>query len=438
MAHAAYSAQTKADTHSTNESEKFLVLADLGEKLKDPASKWTDKHLLAYQLDLGSENGVLETFAADYTASCPILHPENSTQRVNSDKMYRLFEEITPAELLAPESELLQPWGPNSNGPDPLGPFKIALAQACNAAHGHEPRIHPERERGAPERPCFVSSAEAIDGSSSPRGLSSSDFEMGESGMDDDESEERSGIQEEVAVRLLIEFCRYVLQYCLEQPNAAGVEIRPRVERWRSTASVGSVESSGQDDGGIAQFRRLDENWAVDHPYLASFEVKRAQRLQHCRQTGKLDPVMPDSTLAQILGEAFCHFKFGIDYNAYLDAMNREAQRALVRDIKKDTSVRLLRSKPFDLRTAAGRKAAARHILALLRQHQKATTAPAPAEATTSDSDDNGPMDRQRVQSPSLTWGGLENNEVEEEIWLSHFTLAIECRSVVRSFFSSG
>ncbi|KAM3458606.1 hypothetical protein MY3296_000364 [Beauveria thailandica] len=59
------------------------------------------------------------------------------------------------------------------------------------------------------------------------------------------ESEERSGIQEEVAVRLLVEFTRYVLQCCLEQPSAAQIEVRPRIERWSSTAAVGSASSSG-------------------------------------------------------------------------------------------------------------------------------------------------------------------------------------------------
>ncbi|KAM3497299.1 hypothetical protein MY10362_009347, partial [Beauveria mimosiformis] len=228
MARGAYDARTPADIRKIAERESIYVLADLEDRLGYPASKWTYEHLVAFQLELGSENEVLETFAPGYTLLCPIICPDASPQRVNSSRTQELFREMPSEELLAPECELLS--GPGPHGPDPLGPFKVALAQARNVAHRRQPRVHPEREKRTVKRQDFVDSSNAIDGSSSPRLPSSSEFERGESEIDDDESEERSSIQEEVAVRLLVEFTRYVLQYCLEQTNAAKVEIRPRIE----------------------------------------------------------------------------------------------------------------------------------------------------------------------------------------------------------------
>lgn len=87
----------------------------------------------------------------------------------------------------------------------------------------------------------------------------------------------------------------------------------------------------------------------------------------------------------------FCHYKFGSDYSAYLDAAKEETQKVLVNDEMKDTSVRLLRSKPFDLGVSNGRKAAARHILSLLRWHQArdALQAAIDAELSSEDEDDS-------------------------------------------------
>lgn len=82
----------------------------------------------------------------------------------------------------------------------------------------------------------------------------------------------------------------------------------------------------------------------------------------------------------------FCHYKFGADYSAYLDASNKEAQKSLINDNNKDTSVRLIRSKPFDLAMSNGRRAAVRHILALLRRQQRQR---AEAEISSSDEDDS-------------------------------------------------
>lgn len=278
MTYGIYDAKTLADLHKISQREEVHILADLGHKLRHPASKWTHEHLVAYRLLIVSEKEVLETFAADYTLSCPILHPDSSSQSINQERMHHLLRELRPEELLAPESELLL------LGPDALGPFKVALAQARNVAYASDPDESPP----SPGRPArarqpvstqhgFVNSSEVIDGSSSPRQPpSSSDYEQGESDIDDDKSEARSGIQEEVAVRLLVEFTRYVLQCCLEQPNAAKLEVRPRIERWSSTAAVGSASSSGQDDGGIASFQRGPSGWIIDNALLASFEVKRA------------------------------------------------------------------------------------------------------------------------------------------------------------------
>ncbi|KAM3497126.1 hypothetical protein MY10362_009511 [Beauveria mimosiformis] len=259
MTRGIYDAKSLADIRKIGQREDVHVLVDLAHKLRYPASKWTYEHLVAYRLQIVSEKDVLETFAADYTFSCPILRPDSSPQCVNQDRVHHLLRELPPEELLVPESELLL------RGPDALGPFKVALAQARNVAHASDPDESPP----SPGRPArakqsvswqrgFVNSSEVIDGSSSPQQPpSSSSYEQGESDIDDDKSEERSGIQEEVAVRLLVEFTRYVLQCCLEQPSAAQLEVRPRIERWSSTAAVGSASSSGQDDGGIASFQRL-------------------------------------------------------------------------------------------------------------------------------------------------------------------------------------
>ncbi|KAM3548847.1 hypothetical protein ARSEF4850_009184 [Beauveria asiatica] len=60
MARGAYDARTPADIRKIAERESIYVLADLEDRLGYPASKWTYEHLVAFQLELGSENEVLQ------------------------------------------------------------------------------------------------------------------------------------------------------------------------------------------------------------------------------------------------------------------------------------------------------------------------------------------------------------------------------------------
>lgn len=42
---------------------------------------------------------------------------------------------------------------------------------------------------------------------------------------------------------------------------------------------------------------------------------------------------------------SFIHFKFSSDYLEYLDAVNEESQRAVIRDINKDAAMHMHRTK---------------------------------------------------------------------------------------------
>lgn len=158
--------------------------------------------------------------------------------------------------------------------------------------------------RGRKWKEDYANSSQAISGSSSPA-PPPSDCEEDESDIDYDKYEERRCISEAAASRLASEIARYVLQFCLVQnSDATGVEIRPRVEHRRSEAYVGNTVSVCEDDGGIGRYVKYDYGWVLDHAYFASFEVKRAQKLCEDPRTGNRIPLMSNATLAQTLGEA--------------------------------------------------------------------------------------------------------------------------------------
>lgn len=69
------------------------------------------------------------------------------------------------------------------------------------------------------------------------------------------QGEYRRGIAEDIAVRLVIELTRSAIQFCLKQPDDAGVAIRPRIDRRRAEATVVDTESIGIEDVDIGSLQ---------------------------------------------------------------------------------------------------------------------------------------------------------------------------------------
>ncbi|EFY84125.1 hypothetical protein MAC_09832 [Metarhizium acridum CQMa 102] len=281
-------------------------------------------------------------------------------------------------------------------------------------------------------------------GSSSPTRPSSSDYEIGSEHIGEDENEAHRTIQEKIAVNLAINFLRYVLQFCLEQDDDEE-EIRARTKSMRGQATVAGVNNTFEDDAGIGRYIRQADSWALVHPYMALIEAKRAKDIHIDPQTGRSSPVVSNNTIAQYLGEAvlawranrdvlgqklvpprytllfainptclfadefaisvfliavsntfmsFIHFSFGADYDEYLDATTIEDQRRLVNNKKKDTFVRMHRTKWFDLRMSEGREIAMCHVLMLVWWH-----ATQDADVVASDADMSDPSSDETMHS---------------------------------------
>ncbi|TWU70496.1 hypothetical protein ED733_000739 [Metarhizium rileyi] len=293
--------------------------------------------------------------------------------------------DIKPSALLQTERELLQ---------SPGGFFLVALAQASYADVATATRIQPSRERTAVDWPDYSNSLDAIVGSSSPTRPSSSDYEIESEYIGEDENEAHRTIREVIAVNLVVNFLRYVLQCCLKQDDN-GEEIRARANGMRDQATVAGVNNTFEDDAGMSKYIRQAIGWALVHPYMALIEAKRAQGIHIDSRTGRSSPVVSNDMTAQYLGEAvlawranrnllgrnvfliavsntfvqFIHFSPGRDYDEYLNARTKAVQKRLVDNKKKDTFVRMRRTKWFDLRLSEGRRIAMCHVLMLVWWH---------------------------------------------------------------------
>jgi hypothetical protein len=96
---------------------------------------------------------------------------------------FKALTERGPRDLHAKtESELLQL---------PNGFFWVALARAIRPEQADEAREYPQRERRQVKSKGYVNFTTAIQGSSSPIGSSSSEFEVDIEDVDEDEHEAR-------------------------------------------------------------------------------------------------------------------------------------------------------------------------------------------------------------------------------------------------------
>ena len=197
----------------------------------------------------------------------------------------------------------------------PDGFFWVALSRAIRSDAFEELKAYPQRERNQVERDGFVNSASEILGSSSPTMPSASEFGSDYNEVDEDEHDARRNKPEEITVHLAICFLQLALHLCLIQDRVepiGAVEIRPRVERNMTEASIGRrmVPITAEDDGGICRMRRYPDGWHEGNPYLALLEAKRSFKdLRVDERTGNCIPVVSNENLAQWLGEAVITWK---------------------------------------------------------------------------------------------------------------------------------
>ncbi|KAE8155245.1 hypothetical protein BDV25DRAFT_134992 [Aspergillus avenaceus] len=383
MTSSTYQARTPQEFKRVSEKYGGIeLLTHLTEReLTSPASRWGLRHLLGYRLLTLPERPFLDLIKSEHD-NCPLCYPERACSQELDHGWAETLITKCPLDLSTwTDSELLR---------QPGGFFWVALARASRREEIPEPREYPQRERRPLERHGFVDSTESIVGSSPTNSSpTSSSFQVDPSEMSEDEHIAQRSKPEDVTVHLLISFVQFTLNLCLSNDPDAYAEVRPRIERRKSTVYVAGKHSiSAEDDGGICRMDRQITQWRMGHPYLAIFEAKRAFKyLQFDDRTEQLKPVVSNETLAQYLGEAlvtwisvfliaatstfirFVHFKFGSQYREYIDAETRPEQMALVNDEDRDTFVYMHSTRWFNLQLAEGRRLALCHILALLRWH---------------------------------------------------------------------
>lgn len=267
------------------------------------ASRWTERHLIAYRLLIYPERQFLETFTSDHDSQCPICSPAAACpQKMDQKRLMAFTREPCPLDLFrATESELMQL---------PDGSFWVALARASRPKILDSARAYPQRERKVVKREDYIDSTATIMGSSSPARPSSSEFEIDMEDVDEDEHDARRSKPEEVTVHLANSFLQHSLNLCLVQ-NTEISEVRIRVERRTANMCVNGIdEVVAEDDGGICRMERQPLGWSMGHPYLALLEAKRAFKYIHIdNRTEEIRPIVSNETVAQCLGEAVITWK---------------------------------------------------------------------------------------------------------------------------------
>jgi len=266
--------------------------------------------LITYRLLLREEEAVfLPVLEDDHGDCCPLCKQDqfSSHQKLSHSWTESLIGENPSRLYTKTEGELMQL---------PDGFFWVALARAARVDPAEEERVYPQRERKQVDRRGYVSSATAIQGSSSPIDhYSSSEFDADiNNDVDEDGHEARRSKPEEVTVHLITCFLQHALHLCLLQHSAGVVanrEVRPRVERKLTTTHIaGGSFVAAEDDGGICRMRWLRDGWGIEHPYLALLEAKRAfKSLYFDEKTERYIPVVSNESLAQYLGEAVITWK---------------------------------------------------------------------------------------------------------------------------------
>lgn len=304
-----YSAQSREDlqTISKQHGDIQVILQLDPKEITSSASRWKLRHLISYRLLVCPEAAFLPMFKTDHNNQCPMCNGDQAcaAQKLNPARTRDLMGENPRDLFLQPECELMQL---------PDGFFWVALARAARPELADQARVYPQRERKQVWREGYINSANAIPGSSSPTGPSSSEFEGDTNEVDEDEHDGRRSKPEEVTVYLVSCFFQYALNLCLLQHSGgliADSEVRPRVERRTTKAYIaGDVSIIAEDDGGICQMRRRGLGWEMQHPYLALLEAKKAFRHIHFdEKTGKDVPVVSNENLAQCFGEALIAWK---------------------------------------------------------------------------------------------------------------------------------
>ncbi|KND86212.1 hypothetical protein TOPH_09155 [Tolypocladium ophioglossoides CBS 100239] len=195
----------------------------------------------------------------------------------------------------------------------------------------------------------------------------------------------------------------YVIHWPAKQTTGLGRGKAPSASL-RSAACINNLDTIvAEDDGGICEMLRENTGWAMQSPYLACLEAKRAFKYLHIDdKSEEVRPVVSNETLAQCFGEAiitwtakrksmgqellprsvfliaaastflrFLHCHFGSHYAELVDATEGEDQKALIADSEKDTYVYMQSSKWLNLQSTRGRRIALCHVLALLRWHDE-------------------------------------------------------------------
>ncbi|TGJ82407.1 hypothetical protein E0Z10_g6373 [Xylaria hypoxylon] len=360
----------------SEQNGNIQVISQLsGKELRSPASRWTIRHLIAYRLLIRPEAAFL-----------PVLRPEHDECPICEEGLFQTVDHVNTRTLVEDSPRNLCGKSDHDLIRLPGGFFWIALARAARNEHVDQVRVHPQRERNQVQRECYVSSASAIPGSSSPL-LYSSSFEVDMSDVDEDKHDARRDKPEEVT---------HFIGKDTDTNMGTDIEVRPRVERKMTTTRIAGAPVSAEDDGGLCQMRRDADGWKMLHPYLALLEAKKAFKQYFADKAGRYMPIVSNQTLAQYLGEAaitwkgnqeslqrgvfliaatntfvrFLYFSFGQDYSDYLDAIDGETQMQIVNDERRDPYVYMQSTRWFNLQSGEGRKSALCHILALLKWHE--------------------------------------------------------------------
>ena len=304
MAREIFLARTARELERLSEEQGLKTVTQLREhELTSSASRWTDRHLIAYRLLAYPERQFLETFRSDHDNQCPVCKPaEACPQQMDQHRLKAFTRDPCPLDLFrTTESELMRL---------PDGPFWVALARASRPEIFDAARAYPQRERKVVEREDYIDSTTTIQGSSSPARPSSSEFEIDMEDVDEDEHDARRSKPEEVTVHLATSFLQHSLSLCLVQ-NAEVSEVRTRVERRRADMCVNGIDQViAEDDGGICRMERQALGWSMGHPYLALLEAKRAFKYVHIdKSTGEIKPIVSNETVAQCFGEAVITWK---------------------------------------------------------------------------------------------------------------------------------
>ncbi|KAK1749577.1 hypothetical protein QBC47DRAFT_333388 [Echria macrotheca] len=389
MENKVYSAQAPSELRTwSKDLGDIQVILQLNKKeMTSSASKWTSRHLVAYRLLTRPQAPFLPILEVIHQKQCPICSQEPSPQVLDHTSLAVIIGETPPNLCKKTEGELMRL---------PGGFFWAALARATRPELVDQARTHPQRERRQVQREGYINSGNAIPGSSSPIQRSSSEFEA-DMDLDEDVHEERRTKPEEVTVHLVTSFLQYALSLCLLQQTSGKTEVRPRIERKKTTAYISNnIPVTAEDDGGICLMRQTGLGWKVNHPYLALLEAKRAFKYIHVEErTGSYIPSVSNEHLAQYLGEAvitwkgnqeylgkdvfliaatnvfvrIIHFEFGHGYMEYLDALDEKTQINIANDDENDAFVYMHSTRWLNLQTQDERRIALCHILALLRWH---------------------------------------------------------------------